>query len=102
MSDDAIAIVCLASIYLGALTAFAFIVATKWGGIQYLQTYGSRIFGRFKAVAQCEFCLMFWIGFFLTLPFIFILSPVFIACLPAVAVFAKALYEGSKSKIGNP
>jgi hypothetical protein len=77
--------------------AFLLIVFEKKGVVEYLQMNATKIFGRFKELPTCNFCLLFWICFLISLPLI-VTSNIFYIIAPAIAApIAKRIYENNHS-----
>lgn len=85
------------SIATAALSAFVLIVLEKWEVVAWLQMHATRIFGIFRDLPFCNFCLLFWIGMIITIPIIFLTSNIFYIVAPALsAPIAKAIYENCR------
>jgi len=89
--------VCIAAPFIGSLAAFVLIAWAKWGVLDKLQLNASRILGPFKALAHCEFCLLFWFCVLFSLPLIFSINILYLLAPFASAPLAKVIYENSKS-----
>jgi hypothetical protein len=88
IAGDALA----ATVIVASLSTFTFIILEKWKAIDYLQMNATRIFGRFKNLPTCLFCMMFWIGFLISVP-LWISNIIYIVVPFASAPMARALYE---------
>lgn len=89
------------TILLAMMAASILILLEKWGLIVKMQMYATPIFGRFSKVAECNFCLLFWISFFISLPLILSGSFLYLVCPLPAASLALFIYEGSKNKGGG-
>ena len=56
-------------IIVALLAAFMIILANKWGLIEHLQIHGNKFFNE---LANCNFCLSFWVGYIISVTFLII------------------------------
>src|SRR5688500_16471672 len=80
-----------------SLAVFILIVLEKWKFIEYLQLNARRFFGPFHGLPDCNFCLLFWFCFIISIP-LAITSNLFYITMPFIVTpIAKAIYENCRT-----
>lgn len=85
------------SIFIASTAVFILIVLEKWKFIEHLQLNARRYFGPFHALPGCNFCLLFWLCFIISIP-LAITSNLFYIAMPFIVTpIAKAIYENCRA-----
>lgn len=72
----------LYAVVVAAVTAFIILLAYKWGIVEYLQTHGDEFVSK---MAQCNFCMAWWVSLFLSLFLLGLTCDVFMLLVPFIA-----------------
>ncbi len=67
------------SIIIGVLASFIIVLAKKWGIVEQMQVHGNDFF---SAMANCDFCLSWWVCVVLTAIYIIATGDVDMAVMP--------------------
>ena len=85
MSTTVFSIILLAvvvSVVVASVEAFIILLAYKWGIVEYLQTHGNEFVSK---MAQCNFCMAWWVSLFLSLFLLGLTCDVFMLLVPFIA-----------------
>jgi hypothetical protein len=74
--------VALYAVVVATLTVFVILLAYKWGIVEYLQTHGNEFVSK---MAQCNFCMAWWVSLFLSLFLLGLIGDVFMLLVPFIA-----------------
>lgn len=72
----------LFAVVVAALSAFIILLSYKWGVVEYLQTHGDEFVSK---MAQCNFCMAWWVSLFLSLFLLGLTCDVFMLLVPFIA-----------------
>ena len=72
----------LYAVVVAAVTAFIILLAYEWGIVEYLQTHGDEFVSK---MAQCNFCMAWWVSLFLSLFLLGLTCDVFMFLVPFIA-----------------
>ena len=70
------------SVVVACVVAFLLLLAHKVGIVEYMQVHGDKIISK---MAQCDFCMSFWLSVFLTVAIVWVTGDCELILLPVVS-----------------
>mgnify|MGYP006923363772 CR=1 FL=1 len=70
------------SVVVACVVAFLLLLAHKVGIVEYMQVHGDKIISK---MAQCDFCLSFWLSVFLMVAIVWVTGDCELILLPVVS-----------------
>jgi hypothetical protein len=83
---------------LALASVMVYLILEKTGAIEYLQMHATEIFGPFRALPSCSFCVLFWLNFLLSIPLALTSNLFYLTAALFAAPLSKAIYENNRAR----